>query len=133
MANEATITVSVSASKGGQSVNSVGSTGAAAVTWDMAGADMATVPQVIGSGSDEALAIPADLTPVGAILIKNLDAAISVDISTATGGSFAGATFQTLIAGAVCLLFPSSGVTYYAKAASSSVSITFTALEGALS
>lgn len=129
MANEATITVSISASLGGQSINSVGSTGPAAVQWDLATADMATVPQTIGSGSDEALDVPVDLTPIGAILIKNLDASIAVDIGTATGGSFAASVFMTIPAGAATLLYPASGVTLYAKAASSSVAITFSAVE----
>lgn len=129
MANEVTITTSILASKGGQSVNSVGSTGAAAVQFDLSLDDMATVPQEIGTGADEALAIPGDLTPVGAILIKNLDATNYVQFGIATGGSFAASVFQRLLAGQTCVLYPEPGVTYYAKANTGAVSITFTAVE----
>lgn len=129
MANEAIVVASVSASKGGQSVNSVGSTGAASRTFDMTGTDMATVPQAIGFASDEALAIPADVTSPGVLLIANLDSANYVEFSLGTGGAFAASVFEVLKAGMVCIIHPPSGATIYAKANTSAVNITFTVLE----
>ena len=42
MANEITIALSITASKGGASVNSVGTTGPATASYDMTGADMSS-------------------------------------------------------------------------------------------
>ncbi len=58
MANEKTITVSMSAAKGGATLNTTGTNAAAAVTADMAGVDMV-------SGTFAATTTTAALSPAG--------------------------------------------------------------------
>lgn len=47
MANEITITMSMSASKGGASINTVGATGPASASYDMTGTDMIQGTQIV--------------------------------------------------------------------------------------
>lgn len=70
MANEITYVVSLSASKGGASINS----GTISDTLDMTGVDMATVTQDVDA-SNEALDVPADVTGDVHLVVKNLDSA----------------------------------------------------------
>ena len=58
MANEKTITVSMSAAKGGATLNTTGTNAAASVTGDMTGADMV-------SGTFAATTTTSTLTPAG--------------------------------------------------------------------
>ena len=133
MADEAVVTISVSASKGGASVNSVGASGGASVVLDMTGADMESATQDIGFAADEALAIAGDITTMGLLLVKNMEAAGGnyVQLSLATGGSFAASVFETLKAGQTYLGHPPS-TTVYAKANTAAVKVLRLALEGPL-
>jgi hypothetical protein len=82
MANEITYAVSIAASKGGASISS----GTLSDTIDMAGTDMGTVTQAIGT-SNEALDTPDDVTGAGHVVIKNLDATNYVEIFSDNGNA----------------------------------------------
>jgi hypothetical protein len=87
MADEIRVSCSLSASKGGASMNTVGSTGSASFVDDMAGADMGSWTQAVGT-SDEALDIPPDIGTCKYLFIANLDSTNYVELSYASGGSF---------------------------------------------
>ena len=130
MADEVVHTVSVSASKGGASINSIGASGGAYVALDMTGTDLGAWTQSIGLAAEEALAIPADITTMGLLLVKNMEASGGnyVQLSLATGGSFAASVFETLKAGQTYSGHP--GVTLYAKANTAAVNVACYAVEG---
>lgn len=100
-------------------------------TLDMTGSDMASWTQVIGTGSDEALDIPPDLTGDLHIEVTSLEAEGGnyVSLSNATGGSFSGGLFGKLIASTSHLITVPSGTTIYAQANTGSVSIQVRACE----
>lgn len=127
MADEITIQTKLYAAKGGAFLPSV----TRSVTLDMTGADMASWTQVIGTGSDEALDIPPDITGDIHVEIFSLEAEGGnyVTLSNATGGSFAGGTFGKLVAGTSALFIIPSGTTIYAQANTASVSIQARACE----
>lgn len=131
MADEVVSTVSVSASKGGASLNTVGASGGSSVTLDMAGTDMQSGTQSIGFAADEALDISADITTMGLLYVKNLDSTNYVELSLATGGSFAASVFEKLYPSQTYHGHPPT-TTIYAKANTAAVLINMAVIEGAL-
>lgn len=127
MADEIQIQTKLYAAKGGAYLPSV----TRSVTLDMTGADLASWTQVIGTGSDEVLAIPADLTGDRHIEIFSLEAEGGnyVELSTNTGGSFSGHVFAKLIAGTSALFIVPSGGSVYAQANTAAVSVQVRACE----
>jgi len=127
MADEISIQTKLYAAKGGAYLPSV----TRSVTLDMTGADMASWTQVIGTGSDEALDIPPDVTGDIHAEIFSLESEGGnyVSLSNATGGSFSGGVFGKLVAGTSTLLVIPSGTTIYAQANTASVSIQVRACE----
>jgi hypothetical protein len=125
MANEITAVVSLSASKSGASINTVGSSGSATKQYDMTGADMASGTANIGT-SDEALPIPADIATCKALFIKNLDATNYVEFSYGTGGSFAAVV---RIDPGMSVLFRPTSTTCYVKANTAACDIFWAAVE----
>lgn len=73
MANEIAVTLSLSASKGGASVNSVGSTSPASATLDMTGTDMLSGTQIVTT-TTAALNIGSVTAPY-TVMLKNLSSA----------------------------------------------------------
>ncbi|MBM3882879.1 MAG: hypothetical protein FJ387_24680 [Verrucomicrobia bacterium] len=80
MANEISITASLTGSKGGATLNS----GALSKTLDMAGADFYSTTLTVTSGAEVTHAIPSGIGDCGWILIKNLDASNYVKVGFAT-------------------------------------------------
>jgi hypothetical protein len=124
MANEVTATSNLFASKGGAVI------GTAAITLqrDMAGNDMVQATQTIGHSADEALNL-GDVATGGYydLEVYNRDATNYVELSNATGGSFA--------AGVWCRIPPlwtsrvhRTGVVY-AKADTAACDVTVRAVE----
>lgn len=73
MSNEIAVTLALSASKGGASVNSVGSTSAASSTLDMTGTDMLSGTQIVSTTT-----APLNIGSVTApytVLLRNLSSA----------------------------------------------------------
>lgn len=116
MANEITITTSMSVSKGGATIN----TSSQSKTLDMSGADMATFTQVIGT-SNEAIGFPSDISGDVHIVVKNLDATNYVEIFKDSGNTH---LLSKLNAGEFCHLtrVPST-TSLYARANTASVSV----------
>ena len=85
MPTEITYSASLAASKGGVSVNTVGTTGAASRTLDMTGANMATLTQAL-SGTTAAITLPAAVTLPAFLWVANLEVVggIVVNIDTVT-------------------------------------------------
>lgn len=73
MANEIAVTLSIAASKGGASVNSVGSTSPAYATLDMTGTDMLSGTQIVTT-TTAALNIGSVTAPY-TVMLKNLSSA----------------------------------------------------------
>lgn len=124
MANEVTITASLTASKGGASIAS----GSLSKTLDMTGADVQAQTQLIGHAADEAVDISADIGTEGYVLIKNLDASNYVTLSYDTGGSFAGYTFAVIPAGGLMLFkpsYPTGKTVIYAQANTADVNVQY--------
>ena len=119
MANEIYVSVSAQASKGGAAVNNSGSQ-----TATMSGDQMVTSVQSVGT-SAEALVF-GDVTTIGYVLLKNLDATNFVEIALDSGVSTQ--KFAKLLAGGVAL-FPASTATIYAKADTGAVNLLVQAIE----
>lgn len=119
MADEIQISARLYAAKGGAYLGSETTT----ATLDMAGTHMASGTQAIGTGSDEALDIPADVTGNRWLLVKSLEAEGGnyIELGTATGGSFTGSVFGRVPGGGAVLLYVTG--TIYAKANTASVNI----------
>lgn len=114
MANEITIVLSVKASKGGASIDTVGSTGAASANYDMTGADMLSGTQILTStGTTYALSLGSVVAPYRAY-ICNLGATSSTGIVTIDRATpVSGTPATTLGVGDECLLVVQSGTTIY--------------------
>lgn len=126
MADEIQISARLYAAKGGAYLGSETTT----ATLDMTGTHMASGTQAIGT-SDEILDIPADVSGDRYVLIKNLEAEGGnyVEISGATGGSFAGAVHQKILAGRAVLMIIPSANSIYAKANTASVNVEWKACQ----
>jgi len=114
MANEITITLSMSASKGGASVNTVGATGPASASYDMTGADMISGTQILTStGTTYALNLGSVTAPYRAY-IMNMGASSTTGIVTIDRATPVSATPAiTLGVGDECFIVVQSGTTIY--------------------
>ena len=117
MANEITRVVSITVSKGGASISS----GSISQTVDMAGVDMGTVTQSIGT-TNEALGVPADVTGDVDLVVKNLDSANYVEIFKDSGNSH---LLSKLKAGQACSLTNVPAASLYARANTAACQIQF--------
>jgi hypothetical protein len=117
MANEITISLSMSASKGGASINTVGATGPATASYDMAGTDMLSGTQILAStGTTYALNIGSVAAPYRAYIMNMGTLATTppagvVTIDRATPVSATPAI--SLAVGDECFMVVPSGTTIY--------------------
>ena len=114
MANEITIALSMSASKGGASINTVGATGPASASYDMTGADMISGTQILAStGTTYALNLGSVTAPYRAY-IMNMGASSTTGIVTIDRATPVSATpATTLGVGDECFIVVQSGTTIY--------------------
>jgi len=114
MANEITISMSMSASKGGASINTVGATGPATASYDMAGADMLSGTQILAStGTTYALNIGSVAAPYRAY-IMNMGAPTTTPTVTIDRATPVSATPAiSLGVGDECFMVVPSGTTIY--------------------
>ena len=120
MANEITIVLSMRASKGGASIDTVGSTGAASANYDMTGTDMLSATQILAtSGTTYALNLGSVTPPYRAYVMNMGPGVVQLDRATAVSGTPA----QELAVGDECLLVVPAATTYYAKADATNTSI----------
>lgn len=119
MAREITATASLSASKGGASVNN-----SASHVADMAGDQMIGTVQIVGT-SAEALNV-GDVSTIGYVFLKNMDATNFVEV--ALDSSVSTQKFAKILAGGVAL-FPALTATMYVKADTASVNLYVEAVE----
>lgn len=118
MANEITVSVSMTVSKGGIAI----STGSLSKTSDMTGTYCATESQLIGT-SNEALSFnTTDITGDVNLGIKNMDATNYVEIFKDSGNTH---LLSKLKAGQSCMLMNVPAATLYARANTAAVSIQF--------
>lgn len=116
MANEITISLSITASKGGASVNSVGTTGAATASYDMTGADMSS-GTVATSTTTAALSVGAVTAPYR-LYLCNLSSTSGEDIRVGNANADPITSIvSTLAPGDECLLVVPSGTIYLESAA----------------
>lgn len=127
MADEITINASLKAVKGGAAVNSAVAAGGSQTTHTMSGSDMASFTQLITQAADVALAIPANISPVGDLYVENRDSTNYLELSTGTGGSFAAGKFAKIRPGRRALFQPTG--TIYAKANTADCAASATAVE----
>ena len=121
MANEISHTTSLTASKAGVSV-----AGSATKINDMAGDQMVTIVQIIGTAA-EALTL-TDVATLGFLRVRNMDPTNYVQI--ATDASVSTGIFARLLPGQ-SLLIPTepTTATYYAKAAVANCNVEIQAVE----
>jgi hypothetical protein len=116
MSNEITISLSISASKGGASVNSVGTTGAATASYDMTGADMSS-GTVATSTTTAALSVGSVTAPYR-LYLCNLSSTSGEDIRVGNANADPITSLvSTLAPGDECLLVVPSGTIYLESAA----------------
>lgn len=126
MADEIRVSCSLSASKGGASINTVGTSQGASFSFDMTGTDMGSGTQAIGFAADEQLVLPADVGTIKYLFLYNLDATNYVELSYATGGGFVSRV--QIDAGCPVLLRPTSA-TIYLKANTAACNIFWAVVE----
>lgn len=123
MANEITLSTSLTASKGGASVTS----GTSSKSLTMTGGDMYQATQSIPTSANGEVVAFGDITqPAGQVLIKNLDAANFVTF--ALGDTGMSSPFAKLRAGC-SMLFEPVAAAIYCKADTGAVVIQVTAVE----
>jgi len=120
MANEITITGSITASKGGASVSS----GSISKTFDMTGDAFSAIVQTILSAAwandaGHTITIPAAIGTPGTMVMKNLDSTNFVQVALDSAGSH---IFAKILAGQ-CMVLPCGASAYYAKADTDDVNV----------
>lgn len=127
MANEITITLSMSASKSGASVNSVGATGPATASYDMSGADMSS-GTVATSTTTAALSVGTVTAPYR-IYLCNLSTTSGEDVRIGNANADPITSIvSTLAPGDECFLVVPSG-TLYVESASGTPNLFYVAVE----
>ena len=96
MANEISLSINVIASKNGASV-----TGSSSQTSTMAGDQMISNVQIVGTSSEQLLL--GDVTTAGYVYLKNLDSTNFVSVSVITP-AVAGTSFTKLLAGDMTII-----------------------------
>jgi hypothetical protein len=128
MANEITIALSMSASKGGASINTVGATGPASASYNMTGADMISGTHAT-STTTSAIPLGSVVAPYR-IYMMNMEVSpstttISIDRATPVSGT----PVTVLAPGDECFLVVPSGTTIYAIASSGTPSLFYAIVE----
>lgn len=118
MANEILAQISLTCTKNGVTLDQ-----SLSLTKDMAGDEMTQNVQIIGT-SAEAIAL-GDVSTIGYILFKNLDATNYVDLSMVSDGSV---PFSKLLAGDFAMIKAASA-TIYAKANTAAIKLLVFAIE----
>lgn len=118
MANEISISATLSASKNGATV-----TGSGSISISMSGDQFISNVQIVGTSDEEALVV-GDVTPTGWFMLKNLDSTNYVVISLDDAGAN---IVATLLAGEFCVCKP--GANLYAKANTAPVNLQVIATE----
>jgi len=122
MANEINAVLSLTASKGGASVNSVGATGPASDTFDMSGTDMTSGTQIVTT-TTAALTLGSVTAPYYAFLHNtSADPAEIIRVGNANADPIT-AIVSELGAGDRAFLVVPSGTTIYVESASGSPSL----------
>ena len=126
MADEIQIQTKLYATKGGAYLPSQ----TTSKTLDMAGTDMGSATQSVAT-SDAALSIPASVTGDRWVEINSLEpeGGNYIELSTATGGSFAASIFGKITAAGTFFGMIPSAVTWYAKANTAAVLVDIRACE----
>jgi hypothetical protein len=128
MANEITISLSMSASKGGASVNSVGATGPATASYDMTGTDMSS-GTVNTSTTTASLSVGAVTGPYR-LYLCNLSSTSGEDIRVGNANADPITSIvSTLNPGDECFLVVPSGTTIYVESASGTPALYYVAVE----
>ena len=91
------------------------------------GADVGSDTQDIITASDSAIAVPASVTGDRFLEVTNLDTTNYIQLSNATGGSFAGGVFTKVFPGLPVIICASGAI--YAKANGAQVKIQFRCIE----
>lgn len=120
MAQEISVTARLQATK--DSVKLIDAGSAAAVRLDLTGEHAADQTVTVPEAADVQLPIPGEITTIGLLYVKNLDAANFIELSYDTGVNFAANVFAKVRAGFPLLMQPSSA-TIYAKADTADVRI----------
>lgn len=120
MANEINAACSLTASKGGVTVTASGTK-----TADMAGDQMITNIQAVGTSSEQV--VLGDITTLGYLEIKNLDATNYVEIASDT--AFGASDILSKLLPGDFMLVKSPTATLYAKANTAACNIAVTAVE----
>lgn len=124
MANEIQASASLIASKNGATVNVQSTLSGSASGATMSGDQMLTNVQIVGT-SAEAIVV-GDVTTVGYVMLKNMDATNFVEI--ALDSAVSTQVFAKLLAGDFAI-FPAKTATMYAKADTANVNLLVTAIE----
>ncbi len=128
MANEITITLSLVASKGGASINTVGATGAASASYDMTGTDMLQGTQIVTT-TTAALSLGSVSGGYTAYLC-NLSSTSGEDIRVGNANADPiTSIISTLTPGRECLLTIPSGTTVYVESAAGSPTLFYALVE----
>ena len=122
MANEITISAGLSTTIGGTTISSNRSK-----ILDITGNEALSALDSVGFASDQAIPL-SSLDNVGQLLIENLDASNFVQVSSATGGSFAASVFMKVRPGCCALIQPNTA-TLYIKADTAACAVKYTAVE----
>jgi len=122
MAKEITVVTSMTASKGGASVNSVGTTSPASSTYDMTGTDMEQGTQIVTT-TTAALTL-GSVTGAYRALLVNTSSTVGEDIRVGNANADPIASIvSTLEPGDECFLNVPSGTTIYVESAAGSPSL----------
>ena len=113
MANEISVSASLSVSKGGASISATGT-----VSFTMSGDQMLSNVQIIGTAA-EAITV-GDVATIGYVFLKNMDATNFVEVALDSGVSTQ--KIAKILAGGIAL-FPASTATLYAKADTANVNL----------
>jgi hypothetical protein len=129
MANEIAITLALSASKGGASVNSVGSTSPASATLDMTGTDMLSGTQIVTT-TTAALTVGSVTAPYS-VLLRNLstDPTEIIRVGNANADPITSIVTELLTGRPGSMVNVPSGGTLYVESASGSPTLAFTMVE----
>lgn len=116
MANEITITMSMSASKGGASINTVGATGPASSTYTMTGNNMVGATQSLATaGTTYALDLASVVAPYRAYIYNVSGGVVNIDKATPVPSP----SMVELAVGDECFLVVPTSTTIYVKPATS--------------
>jgi hypothetical protein len=129
MANEINVVLSIAASKGGASVNSVGSTSPASASFDMAGTDMLSGTQIVTT-TTAPLTVGSVSAPYS-VLLRNLsaDPAEIIRVGNANADPITSIVTVLITGRPGSIVNVPSGGTLYVESASGSPTLAFTMVE----